>query len=101
MTRLAGRNGRTWDRTRERSQVAVRPCDNRSVTDDEPYTLCPLCHKRVEPHDPGVVYAVERKEDVTIGPTYRLGDEMGGWFHAGCPPEQAGFERRPYTGNVP
>lgn len=61
---------------------------------DEPYTLCPYCRERVEPDDPGVVYAVEQREILTMGPTREIIDGIGGFFHPGCPPEAIGWVRR-------
>jgi hypothetical protein len=63
--------------------------------DQEQFTVCPYCRERVEPGDPGVVYAVEQRELTAFGPTRHVADGMGGYFHASCPPEAVGYARRP------
>jgi hypothetical protein len=65
------------------------------VASDETYTLCPYCGERVEPDEPGVVYAAEQRELTAMGPTRQIVDGMGGYFHASCPPEAVGYARRP------
>jgi hypothetical protein len=65
-----------------------------SVDDGQPFTKCPYCDRRIEPHEPGAVYAVEQREVLAFGPTRELVDGMGGWFHAGCSPEAVGYARR-------
>jgi hypothetical protein len=64
------------------------------VGDDETFTVCPRCGGRVEPADPGVVYAVEQREILTMGPTRETVDGMGGFFHPVCPPEGIDWVRR-------
>ena len=66
--------------------------------DDETFTICPYCEQRVEPDDPGVVYAREQRVIETFGPTREVVDATGGFFHAGCPPEAIGWVRRERPG---
>lgn len=63
------------------------------MTEPEIYTLCPYCGERVEPDEPGVVYAVEIREVRTFGGRDFI-DGMGGFFHPGCSPEAVGYARR-------
>jgi hypothetical protein len=65
------------------------------LMDDEANTNCPYCGERVDPHEPAAVYAVERVEVTTFGPTHEVIDGLGSWFHEGCPPEAAGYAQRP------
>jgi hypothetical protein len=58
------------------------------------FTLCPYCREIVEPYEAGAVYAVEVHEARTFGPTRELVEGLGGWFHAGHPPEAVGYARR-------
>jgi hypothetical protein len=64
------------------------------VGGDEPYTLCPYCNRRVDPDEPGVIYAVEQVEVVTMGPNRTNVDGIGGFFHPECSPEAIGWVRR-------
>jgi hypothetical protein len=64
------------------------------VGDDETYKLCPYCRQRVDPDEPGVIYAREQVEVVTMGPTRTNVDGEGGFFHPECPPEAIGWVRR-------
>jgi hypothetical protein len=41
-----------------------------------------------------VVYAVEQREILAMGPTREIVDGMGGFFHRECPPEAVGYARR-------
>ena len=60
---------------------------------DWPHTRCPYCGEIVDPSDKSVVYAVESAEARTMGGS-QLVYGVGGWFHAGCPPEAVGYARR-------
>jgi hypothetical protein len=60
----------------------------------EPYTLCPRCHKRVEPDAPDVVYAREQVNVPGFGQTDDWIDGMAGFFHPQCRPEDMGWVRR-------
>jgi hypothetical protein len=61
------------------------------------FTKCPDCGERIDPREPGVVYAVPREEVATMGPTYTMVDGIGGYFHEWCSPEALGYERRPHS----
>jgi hypothetical protein len=67
---------------------------------DEPYTLCPYCNERIDPGDPTAVYAVERREVVTMGPTRTMVDGIGGFFHPYCPPDAVGYVPRERPGSA-
>ena len=64
------------------------------MTEDQTYTVCPYCDRRVDPDAEGVVYAVEQREVTTMGPTRTIIDGMGGWFHPECSPEAVAYARR-------
>ena len=49
------------------------------MSEDETFTLCPYCGRRVEPDDPGVRYGVAQKRIDTMGGTFNV-DGMGGFF---------------------
>jgi hypothetical protein len=49
---------------------------------DEPPPVCPNCGEPVDPNDPGVVYAM---------PASTSGEEVGGFFHPGCPPSAVDY----------
>jgi hypothetical protein len=68
------------------------------VSNDKTHTLCPYCNRRVDPNEPGVIYAVEQVEMLTMGPTRTNVDGMGGFFHPECPPEAIGWVRRERLG---
>ena len=58
---------------------------------DETHTLCPYCYRRVDPEEPGVIYAVEQVEMLTMGPTRT---NLTAWrvFGPECSPRRsAGF----------
>lgn len=63
--------------------------------DQQPYTICPYCKKRVEPAEEGVVYAVEQVDMPGFGQPHDFIDGRAAFFHAGCPPERIGYARRP------
>jgi hypothetical protein len=65
------------------------------VDEQEPFTRCPDCDARIDPNDPDAIYAVEKVEIVAMGPTFHSADVIGGYFHASCSPEAAGYARRP------
>jgi hypothetical protein len=67
---------------------------------DEPYTLCPYCEKRVDPDAPRVVFAVERRDVPGFGQVHDFIDEKGGFFHPHCSPESMGWVRRHRPGNT-
>ena len=53
------------------------------MSEDKPHTLCPTCRERIDPDDPGVIYAVEdQRLDTMGGRDYVEG--LGGFFHPDC-----------------
>jgi hypothetical protein len=52
--------------------------------DDETFTLCRLCGKRVEPSDEGVHYAVALLDVPGFGQADDFVEGMGGFFHEYC-----------------
>lgn len=47
--------------------------------------ICEWCREQVDPHDPAIVQAVERKEAVTFGGREWI-DGLGVYFHSECFP---------------
>ena len=62
--------------------------------DDEPFTDCPYCDKRVDPDAPGVVYARTRVDLPGFLQAHDWQDGEGGFFHPLCSPEEIGYVRR-------
>lgn len=62
---------------------------------DEPYTKCPYCGERVDPKEPGVVYAYPQVESVAFGPTRHRADGIGAFFHPRCWPMRGYRQAQP------
>ena len=86
---------RRAERRYDRPRSATASGGILGAMDDETYTKCPYCGERIEPHEPGAVYAAPQVQVVTFGPTHRTADGIGGWFHEACPPDAVGYARRP------
>jgi hypothetical protein len=68
------------------------------MTDQEPYTLCPYCKRRVDPDQAGVVYARKPVDLAGFGQTHDWQDGEAAFFHPECSPEAVGYRRRPRPG---
>ena len=50
---------------------------------NETFTVCPTCRQRIEPGEPGSVYAREQVPVPGFGSGNDVADGIGAWFHAG------------------
>ena len=67
------------------------------MTDDD-LPVCPNCHKHVDPHAEGVVYAVEQPDMPGFAREHDFVDGLGAFFHADCPPEAVNYVPQPLPG---
>jgi hypothetical protein len=51
--------------------------------EQETYTLCPACGRKVATNEPGVQYAVEVQRFAVMG-GYQYADGMGAYIHEQC-----------------
>ena len=65
---------------------------------DASYTLCPLCGMPVDPDEPGAIYAASIANEPGFGQQNDFIDGRRGFFHATCPPENLGWQRRQLPG---
>jgi hypothetical protein len=64
---------------------AVRtPSYTQPVAEQETYTLCPSCGRKVDPNEPEVKYAVEMRRLAVMGGGYEYIDGMGAYIHEHC-----------------
>jgi hypothetical protein len=62
---------------------------------EQTYTTCPTCGQRIDPGEPGAVYAVKLVSMPGFGSgAGDVGEGLGAYFHDGCFPEGSEQWRR-------